>query len=59
MQYDRAQQILNSEKTIPVFYEGKSIWIEKLNAQDQTAIVTSDSGQTTVPVIKLEEGHLS
>ncbi len=59
MQYDRAQQILSSEKTIPVFYEGKPIWIEKLNAQDQTALVSLDTGHTTVPIRKLEEGHLS
>lgn len=59
MHYERAQQILSSKKTIPVFYEGSPIWIEKLNAQDQTAVVTLESGQITVPISSLEEGHLS
>jgi len=40
MQYSRAEEILNSSRTIPVFYEGETVWINSLNSNEQTAEVT-------------------
>ncbi|XEC95545.1 H-type small acid-soluble spore protein [Paenibacillus tarimensis] len=62
MDAKRAQQILQSEDTIPVHFEGNPIWIEEVDEARGTARVDSEinPGQKqTVPVERLEEGRIS
>lgn len=55
MEMERAREILNSIKTVEVFYEGTAIWIENLNPANQTADVRTLAGPKTVPVSQLIE----
>lgn len=57
MQFVRAQQILSSENTISVHYQGSPIWIEKLDEHNQTALITAENRQMTVPIKELQEMH--
>ncbi|MEW9124197.1 MAG: H-type small acid-soluble spore protein [Thermotaleaceae bacterium] len=57
MQFVRAQQILSSENTISVHYQGSPIWIEKLDEHNQTALITAENRQMTVPIKELQEIH--
>ncbi|WP_168198213.1 H-type small acid-soluble spore protein [Crassaminicella thermophila] len=57
MDFQRAQQIFNSTKSITVFHKGESIWIERLDPNTQTAYVRTLSGEKTIPVSELQEVH--
>jgi H-type small acid-soluble spore protein len=52
---DRAQEILNLKKTVPVVHKGAPIWIERVNPKDNTVLVTGETGQYTVNVTELVE----
>jgi small acid-soluble spore protein H (minor) len=54
----RAKEIMSSPQKIDVFYQGKAVWLESLNSNDGTVLVTSAAlpqGQQTVPVAHLKE----
>lgn len=60
MDFQRAQEIVNSPNHIQVLHQDKSVWIKSLNSQAQTAEVTSGpqfEDKMTVPVNELEEVH--
>ncbi len=59
MDFHRAEEIINSGKTIDVFYNNKSIWIDNLNLNNKTAEITILGGQEhiEVPIVNLEEGR--
>ncbi len=59
LDHHRVEEILESPEKIEVLYEGKSIWINNLNADKQTAEVTinENSKKINVPVEKLVELH--
>ncbi|GGG21466.1 H-type small acid-soluble spore protein [Paenibacillus abyssi] len=55
----RAQQIVQSEDTIPVHLEGQSVWIEKVDTTNGMAAVHLEDNpnhKQTVPVDRLQEG---
>jgi small acid-soluble spore protein H (minor) len=59
MDFQTAQQIINSDKTIEVLHAGVPVWIESLNPEKQTAMVSSlpDRGSAReVPVNELVTG---
>ncbi|ADL07020.1 H-type small acid-soluble spore protein [Thermosediminibacter oceani] len=58
MDFQRAQEILNSSDTYEVFYQGKLVWIKGLNPDDNTADVEilGEKIHTKVPVNELVEG---
>lgn len=56
MNLNRAEEIINSEKTIDVFYNNHSVWIDNLNFTNQTAEITVIGGQhLEVPLNELRE----
>ncbi|MCT4619823.1 MAG: H-type small acid-soluble spore protein [Marinisporobacter sp.] len=57
MNFQRAQEIFNSAKSITVFHNGESIWIEKLDPHTQTAYVRTIAGEKNVLVNELKEIH--
>ncbi|QZY54348.1 H-type small acid-soluble spore protein [Crassaminicella profunda] len=57
MNFQRAQEIFNSAKSITVFHNGESIWIEKLDPHTQTAYVRTMAGEKNVLVNELKEIH--
>ncbi|WP_170240337.1 H-type small acid-soluble spore protein [Thermosediminibacter litoriperuensis] len=59
MDFQRAQEILNSSDTYEVFYKGKLVWIKGLKPEDNTADVEilSEKIRTSVPVEELTEGE--
>lgn len=59
LDHHRVEEILESPEKIEVLYEGKSVWINNLNADKQTAEVTinENSKKINVPVEKLVELH--
>ena len=57
MDFMRAQEIINSPKSITVFHNGQSVWIESLDPNTQTAMVRTTSEQMTVSVNELQEVH--
>lgn len=50
MQYSKAEEILNSPKTIEVLYEGVPVWINSLNSKEQTAKVTLGDSKKIIDV---------
>ncbi|WP_028307211.1 H-type small acid-soluble spore protein [Desulfitibacter alkalitolerans] len=50
MQYSRAEEILNSSRTIEVLYEGEPVWINSLNPDQQTAKVTLGASNKRIDV---------
>ncbi|MFV9510357.1 H-type small acid-soluble spore protein [Tepidibacillus sp. LV47] len=57
MKYSRAEEILNSKDTIEVLYHDQSVWIQNLNPQTETAVITNMDNETfEVPVRELVEG---
>ncbi|SFR09821.1 H-type small acid-soluble spore protein [Desulfoscipio geothermicus] len=59
MDFQTAQQIINSDETIEVLYAGAPVWIESLNPEKKTALVRSlaDRGSAReVPVNELVTG---
>lgn len=57
MDFMRAQEIINSPKSITVFHNGQSVWIESLDSNKQTARVRTAADQLTVSVNELQEVH--
>ncbi|ADG82034.1 small acid-soluble spore protein, H-type [Thermincola ferriacetica] len=60
MDYKRAEEIVNSPEMIDVRYNGAPVWIEGLNPEQQTAVISSDvfaEPVKTVPVRQLTEKH--
>ena len=58
MDYQRAEQILRSPETIQVFHNDQSVWIEGLDKQQNTAIVSigaTKDQKRTVPINELQE----
>ncbi len=58
MNVTRAQQIFYSEQNYQVLFNGSPIWIEGLNADNQTAKIRSLNGDENlkeVPVTELVE----
>lgn len=56
LELHRAEEIINSEKTIEVFYNNRSVWIDNLNFTSQTAEITIMGGQhLEVPLQELKE----
>lgn len=58
MIYERARQIMQSPETIEVRYKEKSVWIDSVNPEDQTADVSTKTRSYTVPVQELIEDEL-
>lgn len=60
MDFQRAQEILNSPDTYEVFYRGKLVWIRGLKSDDNSAEVEilSDRVVTRVLVEDLIEGDV-
>ena len=59
MDYERAKEILESPHNIRVLYQGKPVWLESLNASNNTVRISSltlADGEKTVPVHDLVEG---
>lgn len=56
MNFQRAEQIFNSEDIIEVLYKGSPVWIEELNEDEQTAMIvaedTDESHQVAVGDLK-------
>lgn len=62
MEYTRAVEILKSPKTFEVLYEGTPIWIESLNSEQNTAIISSgdfNQGKKNVSVGQLVESQIT
>lgn len=57
MDFERAQQIIGSDKTIEVMHGDKPVWIESLDPQKQTANVSANGHVYQVPVQELIEGY--
>ncbi len=56
MEYNRAEEILNSEKTYEVMYNGQKIWINNIDPRKLSAQVTSlDNEGLEVPLGSLQE----
>ena len=58
MDYQRAEQILRSPETIQVFHNDQSVWIEGLDKQQNTAIVSigaTKDQKRTVPINELQK----
>ncbi|PKM79638.1 MAG: H-type small acid-soluble spore protein [Firmicutes bacterium HGW-Firmicutes-14] len=58
MDYHRAQEIINSPDIIKVLYNNDPVWIEKLNPDKETALVSSDNltgGEQNVQIEQLIE----
>ncbi|WP_066636672.1 H-type small acid-soluble spore protein [Desulfolucanica intricata] len=59
MNFERAQEIFNSPENIRVLHNGSPVWIERLNADNNTALVrmeTSPGQKMSLPVSELTEG---
>jgi len=60
MNYEQAKEIINSPDFIEVLYNGNSVWIEGLNPDRQTAVISSDTfpdGNKTVPLEQLVDAR--
>lgn len=58
MNYERAVEIFNSPQTIEVLYEGRPVWIDRLDPGQKMATISSgdlDDGSLTVSVNRLTE----
>lgn len=56
LEYNRAEEILNSEKTYEVMYNGQKIWINNIDPRKLSAQVTSlDNEGLEVPLANLQE----
>ena len=61
MNFDRAQQIINSSENIDVTYNGREVWIDNLNPSNNTAQVklpVNSNNVIEVPLDKLNERGL-
>lgn len=60
MNFERAQQIFNSEEIIEVLHDGSPIWIESLNPKNNMITIKKLDGPDSlkeVPVTELVENH--
>ncbi|MEW6725619.1 H-type small acid-soluble spore protein [Desulforudis sp. 1088] len=60
MDFERAQQIVNSDRTIEVLLNGTPVWIEDLDPENRRAMVKPLDGTEKVidvPVTELVEGR--
>jgi len=57
LDYERAQQIVRSKETIDVLHGGRSVWIESLNPERETATVSANGETYIVPVEELIEAY--
>ncbi len=55
MNIDRAQEILQSERTIPVEHQGTSIWIDSVDAGSNKVKVHSLDNTGDSRLVKAEE----
>lgn len=58
MDFERARQIIISDETIEVLYDGSPVWIESLNPENKTARIKPLKGGGSareVPVAQLVE----
>lgn len=55
MDFKRAEEILKSPNSITVFHNGGYVWLESLYSGSETALVTTATGQATVPINELSE----
>lgn len=55
MDFTRAQQILNSEETFQVMFDGSPVWIESLNLKNQTAKVRPLNGQGNIQEVSITQ----
>jgi len=55
MDYNRAQQILSSEQTIEVLYEGNPVWIESLKQGEKTAKIKFLRGAGAVKEVSVAD----
>ncbi len=59
MDYYRAEEIINSEATIEVFYNKHSVWIHNLDPRKEMAQVSNTLEEMfDVPVTDLKEGNV-
>ncbi|MFZ5897600.1 MAG: H-type small acid-soluble spore protein [Bacillota bacterium] len=62
MDFERAEQIVNSEKTVEVLLNGVPVWIEDLDPDNRRAMVRPLDGTEKVidvPVAELVEGRFA
>ena len=60
MEVSRAKEILNSEQTIRVEYQGIPVWIDQINENNQTVILHrlgAEHERQTVNAAELIERH--
>ena len=57
MNYHRAEEIINSEDTIEVFYNNQPVWINNLDPNKKLAHVIMDEKTIEIPVAELVEGE--
>lgn len=58
MNIQRAQEILQSEETIPVYLNGKSVWLEEIFPESRMVLLhdkENPSDQQTVSADELKE----
>ncbi|MCF8010306.1 MAG: H-type small acid-soluble spore protein [Clostridiales bacterium] len=54
MKFERAQQIINSDKNIEVFYQERPVWIESLISDNETAVVKPLHGIGSVQEVQVD-----
>ncbi|TYP68402.1 H-type small acid-soluble spore protein [Paenibacillus methanolicus] len=55
MNTERAKQILAAKETIPVHFEGKPIWIEKVDEAFGTALIQIEASPRQVETVSVEK----
>ncbi|MFC4100838.1 H-type small acid-soluble spore protein [Paenibacillus xanthanilyticus] len=55
MNTERAKQILAAKETIPVLFEGKPIWIEKVDETFGTATIEIEASPRQVETVSVEK----
>lgn len=59
MDYVRAEEIIQSEDTIEVFYQNQSVWIQNLDPRSETAqVLNAEEEMIEVDVRDLKEGNV-
>lgn len=55
MNFEQAREIFNSPEFVEVLYNGNSVWIEALNPDHQTAVISSDTFPERKKTVPLEQ----
>jgi small acid-soluble spore protein H (minor) len=55
MEVNRAQQILSTDDKIPVQLNGTPVWIDSVDAKEQTATVHNENNPADTRTVKLRE----